>query len=112
VIERYLEDALNSDRNSAHTLLPHPIELDWAGNVVLVATRHYKPSYGGVTNHRFREATRETGITQEEWDAAKVTLISRGLLKQSSAITDEGRNAVHQFSSLIPLRERSVSSDQ
>jgi hypothetical protein len=85
-------------------LLPRPADLNWAVNVVLVATRSIKPSYGGISNYRFHTAHRETGITQEEWESAKQFCISRSLLKPTSAITDEGRRAVAQFSSLQILK--------
>jgi hypothetical protein len=83
-------------------------ELDWTEKVVLVATRSLKPSYGGISNYRFHTACRETGITQGEWDAALTLLISRKLLKPSNAITDAGRSAVLQFSSLSALKEQSA----
>ncbi len=81
-------------------------ELGWAECVVLVATRAYKPSYGGITNYRFHTASRETGITQEAWDAAKQRLLRAGLLKPSNAITDAGRDAVVQFSSFTVLKDQ------
>lgn len=84
------------------------VELGWAEKVVLVATRAYKPSYGGIANYRFRTASRETGITREAWDAAKQRLLRAGLLKPSNAITDAGRDAVVQFSSLTVLKDQSV----
>ena len=88
------------DQCVATPRLPPSSEIDWAGKVVLVATRSIKPSYGGISNYRFYTANRETGITQEAWDAAKQFCINRKLLKSSSAITDEGRLAVLQLSSL------------
>jgi hypothetical protein len=89
---------------TAAQLLPASVKLDWAGKVVLVATRSIKPSYGGISNYRFHTAHRETGISQAEWEAAKQFCISRNLLKPTSAITDEGRSAVAQFSSLQALK--------
>lgn len=79
--------------DNARTLLPAPCEITWAEKVVLVATRSLKSSYAGIKDYRFVEAQRETGITREQWDAAKTGLIERRLLNAAGAITTEGRNA-------------------
>ena len=90
--------------DNATALLPAPTELTTFEKIVLVATRSLKSSYAGVSNYRFVEAKRETGITAEEWDTAKAALISRGLLNKAGAITDTGRNAAGS-SDLYRLRE-------
>jgi hypothetical protein len=61
--------------------------------IVLVATSTYKASYGGVSNFRFREATRQTGITESAWNSAKTSLIDSKHLNKRGAITPKGRNA-------------------
>ena len=75
-------------------LLPKPSELTDDEKTVLIATRSYKSSYAGISNYRFHEATIKTGITQERWDAAKATLITKGMLNKAGAITVDGKNAV------------------
>jgi hypothetical protein len=74
-------------------LIPKPSEVSDDEGVVLKYTSHYKNTYGGQTNLRFKEATRSTDITVERWEAAKATLIERGLLRKNGSITPEGRNA-------------------
>lgn len=74
--------------------LPAAVPLEWAEQVVLAATATYKNSYGGLTNCRFREATRATGIDENQWNLAKATLMAKKLLNAAGAITDAGRNAV------------------
>lgn len=73
-------------------LLPKQETLSWAEEVVLVATRNLKSSYGGVKNFRYNEARQKTKITIEEWEAAKANCIQRGFLNKAGAITVEGRN--------------------
>lgn len=98
----------SSPQDTVPSQAPVSAVLTWAETVVLVATRSIKPTYGGISNYRFHTARRETGITPDQWDAAKQMLICRGLLKPSTAITDAGRNAVLQFSSLSVLQEMST----
>ena len=74
-------------------LIPKPIQVSEDEGVVLKFTSHYKNTYGGVSNLRFKEANRSTKITAERWEAAKVALIERGLLRKNGSITPEGRNA-------------------
>ncbi len=62
--------------------------------IVLIATRSFKPSYGGVSNYRYQEANRKTGITPERWNAAKEALIASGHLNKRGAITPKGRNEI------------------
>ncbi len=74
-------------------MLPAPDPgLDADQRTVLVATRSFKSSYGGESNHRFKEASRQTGITSSRWDAAKSSLIAKRLLTKAGAITVDGRN--------------------
>jgi hypothetical protein len=75
-------------------MLPTPDEVSWAEKVVLSATRSLKSSYAGIKDYRFQEALKDTGITKPEWDQAKETLIRKGFLNKSGAITDKGRNAI------------------
>ena len=59
---------------------------------VLIATKSLKSSYGGVSNFRFHEANRSTGITLDRYNTAKSTLIGKKLLNAAGAVTIEGRN--------------------
>ena len=73
------------------SLLPAKMELTEDEKMVLHFTRAYKSSYAGIKDYRFREASRH-GITQERWDAAKASCISKGLLNKAGAITASGKN--------------------
>ena len=74
--------------------LPEKADLSQAEKIVLCATRSLKSSYGGVSDYRYREARRETGIARVAWDIAVESLISRGFLDKRKAITVDGRNAI------------------
>lgn len=76
-------------------MLPEKTELTPNEQVVLKYTRSYKSSYAGVSNYRFYEAHRSTGIKSDEWDATKASLIERKLLNKAGAITPSGRNALN-----------------
>jgi len=75
-------------------LLPKPDEVSWAEKVVLSATRSLKSSYAGIKDYRFREALKDTGITKQEWDAAKESLVQKKMLNAAGAITNDGKNAI------------------
>ena len=91
--------------DEATALLPTATEaLPWAQIVVLTATASLRSSYGGVKNLRQHEAMRETGISAEDYDAAKAALIASGHLSAAGAITPRGRNAVPPLASLWRLR--------
>lgn len=62
--------------------------------IVLCATRCYKPSYAGRKNNRWYEANNYTGISIEDYEAAKESLISSGHLNKAGAITNKGRNTI------------------
>lgn len=72
--------------------LPAPAELTADEKSVLKYSKSLKASYGGVSNYRFHEANRETGITAEAWDAAKASLQAKGYLDKRGAVTIKGRN--------------------
>ena len=72
-------------------LLPAPLDLSWGEKVVLTVTGALK----GFA--RLKEAQEETGITVQEYDAAKLSLAEKGLLTRARAITDNGRNATNAF---------------
>ena len=74
--------------------LPSVPELSENEKMVLKYTRSLKSSYAGISNYRFHEANRETGISLSVWEQTKATLISKGLLNKAGAITESGRNAV------------------
>jgi len=75
-------------------LLPPKQEVSENERIVLYYTRSLKSSYAGIKNYRFHEAHREKGISQEDWDSAKQSLIGRKLLNKAGAITPAGRNAL------------------
>lgn len=75
--------------SSLAPLLPAPgPDLSWAERVVLAATRSL------ISSARLSEARRETGISSEDYSAARASLIARRLLNKAGAITTEGRNAI------------------
>lgn len=80
-------------------LLPEKKELTPGEKIVLYATRHLKSSYGGIKNFRFHEANKATDISIAYWDHSKATLIDKGMLNKSGAITIEGRNAIDGMNS-------------
>ena len=69
-------------------LLPAPVAMTPDQKVVLAAT------VGLISSARFQEAEYHTGITRKVWDATKLELVAKGLLKPSGAVTDAGRNAI------------------
>ena len=71
-------------------------ELTREQKIVLIATRSYKSSYAGVSNYRYIEARRETGISLADWERSKAECQQMGLLDKRGAITVEGRNVVGQ----------------
>ena len=79
--------------SNAAKMLPAQVDLTRFENIVLAYTRCLKSSYAGVSNYRYHEAHAQTGITSEEWDATKASLIARGLLNKAGALTVAGRNA-------------------
>lgn len=81
------------DPETALAFLPEPTTITNWERAVLRCTAAYKNSYAGISNNRFREAERETGITQAEWDEATETLKTAGLLNKAGAITNAGHNA-------------------
>jgi hypothetical protein len=60
--------------------------------IVLIATRSLKAGYAGDRDSRFHSAEEETGITKEEWESAKASLIAKRHLNKAGAITTSGRN--------------------
>jgi hypothetical protein len=93
VIGRYEHIEIHTAADNVTRLLPAPVTLTEDEEIVLVATRSLKASYGGVSNYRFVEARRYTGIDLHRWETAKSSLIARTLLNKAGAITVEGRNA-------------------
>lgn len=82
-------------------MIAPPLELTDVERLILVATRSYKASYGGMdrytmARHDFRYADRPYP-SREEWNTAKLALIGRKLLNRAGAITVIGRNAVEGF---------------
>lgn len=72
--------------------LPEPVSDH--EKTVLKFTRSLKSSYAGIKNYRFKEAKRETGITESQWESAKQALIDKKLLTKAGAITPRGQNAL------------------
>lgn len=92
----------------AAPMQPAPIDLTAIERAVLEYTASRKSSYMGrdrcqMCQDDMRDAIRygyrvpSHGLasvpTREEWDAAKVALIARGMLNKAGAITPAGRNA-------------------
>lgn len=77
-------------------LLPAPVELSDHERIVLKYTSGLKSSYAGISNYRFVEANRNTGISHEQWESAKRLCIEKGLLNRAGAITPDGRNQIER----------------
>jgi len=88
--------------DNAPKLLPAPVDFTDDEKTVLVYTKSLKSSYGGISNFRYHEAHKRTGITLEQWDAAKATLMDKKFLNKAGALTNEGRNIAE------PLRKGMV----
>jgi hypothetical protein len=85
---------INIRNDNAANLLPAPDDsVTDDMKTVLKYTRSLKNTYAGETNLRFREAKRETGITAERWEEAKLACIKKGYLTAAGSITANGRNA-------------------
>lgn len=80
--------------NMPQDKLPEKIQFSWEEEVVLTATRSLKSSYAGISNYRFKEAYSLVGITAEQWEKTKQSLIERGFLTKAGAITNKARNAM------------------
>lgn len=90
-------------------MLPGAMEITLPEKIVLAATRGYKSSYAGRKDNRFYEANSYTGISQEMWQKAKESCISKGLLNKAGAITDDGRNAIGSYNiSNITAEEKAI----
>lgn len=77
VIGRYEHIEIHTAADNVTRLLPAPAALSEDEEIVLVATRSLKASYGGVNNYRFSEARRYTGIDLHRWETARASLIAR-----------------------------------
>lgn len=75
-------------------LIPEQTDLTPDEKTVLHFTSGLKPSYNGIKNYRFHRAKEKTGITLEQWNAAKQALINTKHLNKAGAITPKGRNAI------------------
>ncbi len=75
-------------------MLPKSTPVTDNERIVLSYTSKYKSTYGGVKNLRFVEANRSTGVTEEDWNNAKASLIASKHLQKNGAITPKGRNAI------------------
>lgn len=81
-------------QNANKLLTTTKTELSDNERIVLFYTRSLKSSYGGISNYRWHEAHRKHGISLEDWEEAKTSLISKKLLNKRGAITPDGRNAI------------------
>ena len=89
--------------DNAAKLLPAPTaELTAHEKLVLQATCSFKSSYGGKDRYQMMadevryassKHVQEPFPTREQWDAAKQSLIGRGMLNKAGAVTPCGRNA-------------------
>lgn len=87
--------------SNAAPLLPAPAELSKVEELVLSYTASRKSSYMG--KDRYDMARDDAGgwrgpvpadfPTRADWDAAKLSLVGRGMLNKAGAITPAGRNA-------------------
>lgn len=91
----YLE--IISPAENIQPLLESPQSLSDDERTVLAATAGFKSSYQGISNYRFHEARRATGITLERYESAKSSLKEKKLLNKAGAITPEGRNALGSY---------------
>lgn len=90
--------------DNAPKLLPALADLTDDEKTVLVYTKSLKSSYNGISNFRYHEAHRRTNITLEQWDAAKASLIAKGLLNKAGALTNEGRNVAEPLRKGMPSK--------
>ena len=74
--------------------LPEAPDLTDDQRTVLKYTASHKNTYAGMTNVRYREAHRDTGITSDDWEYAKAACIAKELLTRGNAITNAGRTAL------------------
>lgn len=82
-------------------MLPEPVELSAHERLVLEATGRFKASYNGQDRYQMAAAeyawrpaeTRLPFPSRAEWDAAKASLVAKGLLNRAGAITVAGKNA-------------------
>lgn len=87
--------------DSAAKLLPAPCEtLSPFEATVLRATAVYKSSYNGRNRYQMAMDDARHGydkrmvlMTVEQWEAAKLSLVAKGMLNKAGAITVVGRNA-------------------
>jgi len=107
---RYEQVIVYVNRDNLSKLLPDKKEVSWAEKVVLCVTRSLKSSYGGVSDYRFKEALKDTGITKVEWDQAKTALISKGMLNKAGAITNDGKNVIGRTELYSLKREPTISN--
>jgi hypothetical protein len=87
----------------AAPMLPTKAELTDHESLVLNATIGFKSSYAGKDRYQMMAERinpiwaprdeRKPFPTREQWDAAKQSLIARGLLNKAGAVTPAGRNA-------------------
>jgi len=92
---RYNHVTLYLHPDNQFDLLPEKTEdLTLNEKIVLYATRSLKSSYAGIKNLRYHESHKETGITLDEYNQAKESLIKKKLLNKAGAITVSGRNAI------------------
>lgn len=83
-------------------MLPAPVELTAHERIVLRAHKECKSSYNGKDRYElaapydytWNKAKYPDYPSRPQWDAAKQSLISKGLLNSRGAITNEGRNAI------------------
>jgi len=85
--------------HNATAMLPAPsVELSEHEAFVLAATARLKSSYAGkdrFENSRksYPSALSGHDMTRDQWEAAKASLIARGMLNKAGAITIAGKNA-------------------
>lgn len=83
-------------------LLPAPVALTYEEKACLCVTRCAKPAY------RLDMAKRDCGLTVDQWETAKASLQTKGLLASNGSITNDGRNVIGNVSTYALAAEKSA----
>ncbi len=73
-------------------LKPTPVELTADEQIVLRYTARYAASHGGNVRYRQWKAKKDTGITEDRWNAARETLKARDMIGPNNMIKRFGLN--------------------
>lgn len=96
-----------SSEDVSPAMLPARVtDLSADEQIVLRYTARYAASYGGNVRYRRSKAFKDTGMTDERWDAARKSLWKRGLLTRQYGLTPAGRNEVSEYWDTAPAARR------